>query len=318
MTSSLVTIGITCYNAADTIQRSVNSALAQDWPDTEILVVDDRSQDRSAAVVEKLLAGVPNARLVRHTINTGPAGARNTVFNEAKGEFIAFFDDDDQAFPERVRKQVQHLKAYEREANTTLVACYASGTRCYDNGYRINLAAVGSKGKAPHGPGMAEYLLLYRQRPGWFYGTGTPSCSMLARRSTFEILDGFDPRLRRVEDADFAIRLALKGGHFIGTPQALFIQYATHAVDKGPEQNLEAEQALAVKFRDYLRSIGQYYYALHWPRLRYCHFKKNYKGFLKEFLGLFIRYPLAVPRHFLATGPKRLIHERRMRVRHSR
>lgn len=94
----------------------------------------------------------------------------------------------------------------------------------------------------------------------------------MARKTTFEAVGGFDPTLRRVEDVDFAIRVALANGHFIGCPERLFIQYATNTADKTPEKNCEAEIRLADKYKDYLVSTGKYYYAKKWPLVRYYHF----------------------------------------------
>ncbi len=310
----LVTIGIPCYNASETIARAINSALSQDWPNTEIIIVDDTSTDNSTDVIQNLIGNSNKARLIKHQCNSGPAGVRNTILHEAKGEFIAFFDDDDKSLPNRITEQINCLQTYEADHNTTMVACYASGIRKYDNGYTLELEAIGSKGsEKPNGPQVAEYLLLYRKVRDWFYGTGTPTCSLLTRKSTLESIGGFDKKLRRVEDVDIAIRLALRGGHFIGTKKQLFIQHATIANDKSPEKNLEAEQALATKYKDYLQSIGQFYYASHWPKLRYWHFKHKYGHFLIELTGLMLRYPFTLPKHLLATGPKRLRHERRMR-----
>jgi glycosyltransferase involved in cell wall biosynthesis len=311
---SLVTIGVTCYNAADTIERAIASAFAQDWPNTEIVIVDDVSTDGSASIVDRLIAGHANARLIRHAVNTGPAGARNSILAEARGEFVAFFDDDDQSLPQRVSGQVRCIEEYERQKGPLLIACYASGKRRYASGYEMELNAIGSRGReAPYGPRVADALLLYRRHPDWFFGTGTPSCSLLARRSMFEAVGGFDAGLRRVEDVDFAIRLALKGGHFIGTKEALFVQHSTSASDKVPEKNLEAEQALAMKHREYLESIGAYYYALNWPKLRYWHFKRRYDRLGLQFLALLMRHPVSATSHLLATGPRRLLHEHRIR-----
>lgn len=310
----LVTIGLTCFNAEETIARAVASALAQDWPHIEVVVVDDHSTDQSVAVVENAIAGESRARVVCHRCNAGPAGARNTILGEAKGEFVAFFDDDDESFPHRISTQLKTLQDYEVRASVTLVACYATGIRRYPNGYTKDLAAIGSCGdEVPNGPGLADYLLFHRKRADWFYGSGVPACALMARQSTFAAVAGFDAQLRRVEDVDFAIRLALKGGHFVGTGEKLFVQYSTDAVDKSPEKNLEAEQKLAEKAEAYLRSISRYYYARHWPKLRYWHFKRRYGRFLLELLGLILRNPIAVTVHLLATGPQRLRHERRMR-----
>lgn len=312
-TPGLVTIGITCFNAADTIERAILSAFAQDWPRCEVLIVDDCSSDNSSELIERLIASHANARLVRHRQNVGPAGARNTILAEARGEFVTFFDDDDEALAHRVSTQVEHLEAYERRSGARLVACHASGERRYPTGYQMAIEAIGSRGREPpHGRDVAEFLLLYRRPPGCFFGAGPGSGSLLARRSTFRAVGGFDPNLRRVEDADFAVRLALLGGHFIGTPEPLFIQHATSSPDKSSDRNLEAEQAMVIKHRRFLESIGAYHYALNWPRLRHCHFNRQYGSFGIVFLTIFLRSPVSATRHLLTTGPRRLLHEHRI------
>lgn len=314
MNYPLVTIGITCFNAEATIARAIASALDQDWPDIEIVIVDDVSTDSSVVAIRAAIAGDPRARLMLHESNTGPAGARNTILENATGDYVAFFDDDDESFPNRVREQFKALSQFEEHNDAKLVACYASGERRYPNGYLKPLPAIGSKGDViPNGPAVADYLLIYRRKPGWFFGSGTPACSLMARRSIFMQVGGFDASLRRVEDTDFAIRLAVLGGHFIGTSEPLFIQHATNADDKSPEKNVESEQRLAQKNEAYLRSIGRYYYARHWPMLRYWHFKRRYARFARELLGLTLHNPIAVLGHLFETGPKRMWHERRMR-----
>jgi glycosyltransferase involved in cell wall biosynthesis len=293
--------------------RAVESAMAQDWPNFEVLIVDDCSTDNSTNVVTATIAGDARARLIRHSCNLGPAAARNTVLSEGRGAFIAFFDDDDESLSARIAEQINTLVAYEERTGIKLIACYASGIRRYPNGYTLTLPAIGSLGEPPNSSAIADYLLTYRLRLEWFYGSGTPACALLARRSTFAAVGGFDPELRRLEDADFAIRLGLKGGHFIGTRKVLFVQYSTDAPDKSPARNLEAQQRLACKYKPYLESIGRFEYAKRWPKLRYWHFKRRYGRFVLELLGLLMRYPLAVTSHLLKTGPRRLWHERRMR-----
>jgi glycosyltransferase involved in cell wall biosynthesis len=313
MSAALVTIGITCFNAADTVARAVASALAQDWPNLEVIIVDDFSTDGSVEVLMAAIGDDPRAKLVRHGCNLGPGSARNTILSEATGEFIAFFDDDDESLTGRVSNQVRILATYEQRLEHRLIACYASGIRRYPNGYTLALPAIGSRGEQlPYGPEVVDYLLTYRRRPDWFYGSGTPACSLLARHSTFIAVGGFDPQLRRVEDADFAIRLGLMGGHFVGTERILFIQHSTNATDKSPERNLEAQQRLVCKHKAYLESVGRYEYAKRWPKLRYWHFKRRYGRFVLGFLGLLLHSPVEATRHLVSTGPRRLWHERRM------
>ncbi|MCH8285216.1 glycosyltransferase family 2 protein, partial [candidate division KSB1 bacterium] len=65
METPLITVGITCFNAEDTIERAVRSALNQRWPNLEVVVVDDRSTDGSFDVVEKLARDDTNLKIVR-------------------------------------------------------------------------------------------------------------------------------------------------------------------------------------------------------------------------------------------------------------
>lgn len=306
----LVTAAITSYKAADTIERAIRSAQLQDWPNLEILVVDDASGDDTCAVIERVLDGITSARLVRHAVNGGPAAARNTLLAEAQGEFICFFDDDDESSPDRISQQVARLLREELRSGCELVACYASGQRVYPSGHTVDLRAIGSRGVPPSGEEVADYLLFYERHADRFFGAGTPTCSLLARRRTFDAVGGFDSALLRAEDADFAVRLALLGGVFVGTEERLFIQHATTAQDKSPRRNREAEVALAHKQEAYLRRKGLYYYATRWPELRCCHFERRYVAFAACFLSLMLRHPMRSVRHLLATAPRRLRHER--------
>lgn len=82
------------FNRAATIGRAIESVLAQDDGDFEMLIVDDASTDESAAVVE----GFQDARirLLRHERNRGPCPARNTAVAAAGGEWCVMLDSDDE------------------------------------------------------------------------------------------------------------------------------------------------------------------------------------------------------------------------------
>ena len=311
--SDLITIGIACYNAQDTILRALESALKQNWDHKEIVIVDDASNDNSVETLEEFIKKHENVKLIRHEKNKGPAATRQTILDNASGVFVAFFDDDDESLPERLEKQHQRIANYEEETGEHLIACYASGQRLYPNGYTLDLKAIGSEPAIPHGPKVADRLLFFGGDPGFFYGAGTPTCSLMARKKTFEAIGGFDPDFRRVEDIDFAVRLALANGHFIGCPEQLFIQHATEATDKAPEKNRDAELKLAEKHKEYLQSVNRYTYAKKWPLLRYHHFNKQYAHMILILLELLLRHPLKTASHFLTTAPKRFLHERKMK-----
>jgi glycosyltransferase involved in cell wall biosynthesis len=308
----LITIGIPCFNAEATIARAIESAQSQTYSNLEILVVDDCSTDNSCNVIQSFLKNDKRINFLSNSSNQGPGYVRNRIVNEARGDYIAFFDDDDESLPERIECQWQRIQFYKKQTGENLIACYASGKRIYPNNYTVKLKAIGSNMMPPKGEQIADYLLFYKRYKSIFYGTGTPSCSLMAEKKVFLEVSGFDPELRRLEDVDFAIRLSLKGGLFIGCPEKLFNQYSTSAPDKSAEKNLEAEQRVASKYQDYLEKKGRFEYASRWPLLRYYHFKRQYLKLLMQLIYLFIRYPFAVTVHVLSTFPQRFLHERKM------
>ena len=93
---------IPLYNKERYIKRTLESVLDQTFTDFEILVVDDGSTDKSYEIIDSIKD--PRIRLIRQE-NGGPSKARNRGIKEAKGEFIAFLDADDEWLPGKLEKQ---------------------------------------------------------------------------------------------------------------------------------------------------------------------------------------------------------------------
>ena len=313
----LITIALTCFNAEDTIERAINSALSQTWPNKEILVVDDCSSDKSIAIINKIADQHSIVKVLLNEKNKGTAASRNRLIDNAAGEFVAFFDDDDESSPERVKAQYKRIIEHEAKSEESLIACYASGSRIYPNGYSLNLEAIGSRGVVPEGALVANYILFNERVEDVFYGTGTPTCSLMAKTDVFHQLGGFDQDFRRVEDMDFAVRLALRGGHFIGCSEMLFTQYATQGTDKSAACNFEAENKLLDKHQKYLEKLKRYRYAKNWFLVRYCHFSGDRIGMLRALITAWFQNPILITRHFLSSAPRRLLHEMKMKSRNS-
>jgi len=94
---------IPAYNAETFIHVAIESALAQSWPLTEIIVVDDGSVDHTAEVAARF----PNTGVIRR-VNGGQGAARNTGVHAAKGEWIAFLDHDDWWYPKKTELQLRY------------------------------------------------------------------------------------------------------------------------------------------------------------------------------------------------------------------
>lgn len=290
----------------------MRSALAQRWPTLEVLVVDDASTDASPAILERLAAKDPRIRILSQHENRGVAAARNAIVENAGGAFIAVFDDDDESRPDRLSRQVNRIVAYEDSTGADLVICHAARRQHFPDGRAVYEPTLGmDMTPGPHGQPVIDLFLLVRPIPGT---AGTcATCSQMARRGTYRRIGGFDTSFRRVEDVDFAVRLALAGGHFIGCTERLYCQHATIADDKTPMKNYESEMRLLEKHRAFLESRGRYGYARRWFTMRYHHFTGAHVRMAVDLAALWLRYPLAVSRHLLSTGPARLWHERRMK-----
>lgn len=96
-----ISVIIPCYNAAAFVVRAVESVVQQDYPDKEIIIVDDGSTDRTREVLTSLRRDYPAINLV-FSDNRGACAARNTGFENSSGEYLLFLDADDELLQGRI------------------------------------------------------------------------------------------------------------------------------------------------------------------------------------------------------------------------
>lgn len=92
-------IVIPCYNYGRWLARAVNSVLAQDGDDWDLLVIDDGSSDDTAQVAQELLARQPGRLRFLTQPNRGVAATRNRGIDETNGDYLIFLDADDELAP---------------------------------------------------------------------------------------------------------------------------------------------------------------------------------------------------------------------------
>ena len=105
----LVSVVMTAYNAADTIERSVRSLLEQSYPNLEIVICDDASTDETYDILIRLSREDSRVRVLHLETNSGTYLAKNVAICHARGEIILFQDSDDYSHVERVMVQVLPL-----------------------------------------------------------------------------------------------------------------------------------------------------------------------------------------------------------------
>jgi glycosyltransferase involved in cell wall biosynthesis len=293
MTCPLVTIGITAFNAGDTVAHAVASALAQEGVEAEIVAVDDASSDGTAAQLAELAAAYPGRmRVITHTTNRGVAAARNGIIAAARGEFLCFFDDDDVSAPDRVRRQVERLVAYEGEfAHGAPVVCHAARRQLYPDGETILAPTMGEAldSAAPAGLPVARRILLGTPLQGGYGALAT--CSQLGRTATYRALGGFDESFQRGEDTDFSIRLAKTGAHFAGVSEPLVTQHMTRSADKSLEDDRNTMLQLIDKHGDVFANEGQRAFARAFVELKQAWLRGRRGTALGRLLAIGLLHP---------------------------
>jgi glycosyltransferase involved in cell wall biosynthesis len=185
-----VSVVIPTRDRSALLAQTLRTALWQRGADLEIIVVDDGSSDESP----RMVAGVRDARirLIRHDTSHGVSAARNRGIAEARGEWIAFLDDDDLWAPDKLRLQLE-------AANST------GGEWVYVGSVNVDLHNKIHGGTPPVPPERFMALL-----PNWNPMPG--GCSnIMVRAEALADIGVFDTALHILADWELLLRLASHG-----------------------------------------------------------------------------------------------------------
>jgi len=106
-----VTVIIPCFNHGQWLRECIDSVRAQDYPDVEIIVVDDASDDPETIAVVDELEGEPGLTVIRHDRNLGPSAARNRAIEQCHGRYILPLDSDNLLLPGAIMAMVDQLRS---------------------------------------------------------------------------------------------------------------------------------------------------------------------------------------------------------------
>jgi glycosyltransferase involved in cell wall biosynthesis len=190
-----VSVVMPTYRRSQLVGRALQSILDQTFDDFEVIVVDDNSIDHpEQQATQKLITKQFNDPRIHYIINKNSQGgseARNIGIREARGEYVAFLDDDEDWLPEKLSTQVAFLDAAESD-----VGVIDTGFFDWKKNGRVRIVH-------PKMQGWIKDRLLRKT------GGRAPKLStMLCRRKALIEVGAFDPDLKTREDLDLYIRLA--------------------------------------------------------------------------------------------------------------
>lgn len=213
----LVSVIIPVHNGALYLRAALDSVFAQTYRFFEVIVVDDGSVDDSGVIAQSF----PEVRYI-HQPNQGVAAARNHGIEAARGEFLAFLDQDDVWMPDKLKLQLDYLLSHP-EVDYTLT----------QQKYFLE-------------PGMALPAWFRKElfdsvHTGWILGT------MVVRRTAFEKVGNFATGYSAANDSDWFFRAKAAGIPMVVVPELLLLKRIHGANESGRAKEVLSELRRVVK-----------------------------------------------------------------------
>ncbi|OJA06010.1 hypothetical protein QHL1GM_11785 [Halomonas sp. QHL1] len=229
-----VSVIIPVYNRAHLLHRALDSVVAQTFKDIEILVIDDCSRDDPYSVIKEY--NDFRIKYIRQKENRGVAEARNRGLREAQASFVAFLDDDDEWYPEKIAKQV----ALFQKSSSDIGVVY-TGVETICDGEIKDLFLASYRGNIyPH---MLVKNLLH-----------AGASSAMIRKNIIRSVGFFDETLPAVEDYDYWLRISrFYSFDFIEEPLVRYHDIRTVSTDTDARRSLNIQANLEARDQFYLK-----------------------------------------------------------------
>lgn len=233
----LVSVVVASYNGEPTLESCLHSLEALNYPNYEVILVDDGSTDRTP----QICARFPSVRTIRHPVNQGLSAARNTGIAAARGEVVAFTDSDCRA---------------DEDWLYYLIGDLVSGDFTGIGGHNLlppeDSWVAAAVMASPGGP--AHVMLTDR------LAEHIPGCNMAFYKWSLDEISGFDPVFRRAgDDVDVCWRLQQAGFKLGFSPAGFVWHYRRSTIRAYLKQQRgygEAEALLARRHPEYFNWFG--------------------------------------------------------------
>jgi GT2 family glycosyltransferase len=195
-----ITVLLAVHNGQRYVRQAVQSVLEQTWDDFELCIVDDGSTDETGCI----LAQIHDSRIIllRNEHNRGLPSALNRGLSAARGEYVARIDADDLCEPQRLARQIEHMRAHP-----DIVILGTWTTEIDEAGHPVGAFEV-----APH-PGYIAWALTHRNVI--YHPT------VMMPREFIQSLGGYDEQMTYAQDHDLFARAIMAGGIVTVLPERL-------------------------------------------------------------------------------------------------
>ena len=186
-----VIMGIYNTPTREKLERSLNSILKQTYEDFELIICDDGSTNDCVRIAKEICRGDKRVKFIKNDTNKGLAFTLNHCLKEAKGEYIARMDDDDESHLDRFEKQVGFLDNHKD------IGIVGSNMNLFDDN------GIWGKRNYP------EYV----KNEDFLYRVAIPHPTIMARKTSYDIVNGYRDikKTLRVEDYDCFMRMQAAG-----------------------------------------------------------------------------------------------------------
>ena len=203
------------FNGERFLAEAIDSILAQTFSDFELIIVDDGSRDRSAAIIREYEQRDARIRFFQLERNTGEGPARNYAVDASTGEYVTGLDCDDVCSPNRLEKQVDYLRA-----NPEIGALGVCGM----------LTDEELNPQDPWDVPEAHAQIAYSM----FLGRLPLGASFMFRRDLFYAVGGYEQNRKRSRDIELVFRLLGKT-RIANLPDQLYMYRQHGGQPHGPE-----------------------------------------------------------------------------------
>ena len=228
-----VSVIMPAYNTAQYIGDAIDSVLNQDYPNKELIIIDDGSTDGTVDIIRRY---EPAVTLLTQK-NQGSAVARNAGLDAARGDYVAFLDSDDIWLPGKLTAQVTYMEQHPQ------IGMSYSRWRVWKPGPDGQFCAPESLNHSIDDPAASTGIV--EEGSGWLYNrllftSLLHTITVIARRDLIDKVGTFDTVLKRGQDYDYWLRASrVTEIHQLDQTLALYRLHGEGCIKKWPHINYE-------------------------------------------------------------------------------